>query len=504
MNITHLWDKLTLPEEGLTTFKKDIAEGKVPELPFYIIGQKKLKEVIQSRIEQIDSARMITNLIIAEYGNGKTNLLKYLELFFKSNPDRGVKVQYSRADVERTDLVLFLLKIIQDKYLDKLKDIVKVVRKNPEIIPDFVNKYESNFREIKEYTEKLFDVGHTDNEIIEILYLGTGRLSNKRYFDKQKIEQLKDFNRREILVLFLNLLSYDKKYIIFAIDEIEKIREKSKIRFSHFLTSYRELVDLFNQIKGHYLLVCFTDSVGSQEISTSNDALYTRIKNDIVEVEALKSPAEIRELIHYLNDLFETNKVIKDIYSGFSKKSATNNRVAIQEISKLLHAQDSNDSLDVMITKAEVDELYKSTELKLENDEAFKNLHRKFFDPFEYYIEALGLDSSGLNKQERTFIDNQSEKVHYFIFNTYLEDFENEKIKISKLITENADFTVIVYAPIKLELTHSKLNFVNGENFEIIDIQPKELFTLFVMFKNNYDLHPKLGEIISSYTRQKL
>jgi len=137
-------------------------------------------------------------------------------------------------------------------------------------------------------------------------------------------------------------------------------------------------------------------------------------------------------------------------------------------------------------------------------DDAFKNLHRKFFDPFEYYIESLGLKSNGLYKQERTFIDSVGEKVHYFIFNTYLEDFDNERIKITNLVSDNPDSSVIVYSPIKLELTHSKLNLFNGEKVEIIDIEPKELFILLVMYKENFDLQPKLGEIISNYTRQKL
>lgn len=504
MDTSHLWERLPLPDERLATFKKDIAEGKVPELPFYIIGQLSLKKTIKERIEQIDSARMITNLIIAEYGNGKTNLLKYLELFYKTYPQLGVSVQYSRADVERTDLVLFLLKIVQDKYLPDLINAVKALRETPHIVPGLVNNYDSNFREIQSYTQELFKPAQTDAVITELLYLGTGRLYNKRYFDKFGLEQLKDFNRREILVLFLNLLSNRSKYIIFAIDEIEKIREKSKIRFSHFLTSYRELVDLFNQIKGHYLLVSFTDSIGSSEISTANDALYTRIKNDIINIEALKAKDDIIKLIEYLNELFETKKVVSDIYSTYFKKGANNNRVAIQEISKLLYEQELDESFETQLENAQLTALFTQTEVKLENDEAFKNLHRKFFDPFEYYIDSLGLDSGALNKQERTFVDITSEKVHYFIFNSYLEDFENESLKLSSLMTENPDFDIVVYAPIKLELTHSRLNLKQNDEFEIVDIDPRILFILLVMYKENFNFQHAISNVISKYTRNKL
>ena len=503
MEIKTLWEKLSLPAGTMSKFKKDIAEGKVPELPFYIVGQDKLKATIKQRVEQIDQSRMITNLIIAEYGNGKTNLLKYLELFFKTHHDLGISVQYSRADVERTDLVIFLLKIIQDKYLNELVRIINILRETPDVIPALANNFDSNFREIEEYTNKLFTKGIDDQAIIEILYLGTGRLSNKRYFDKLKIEQLRDFNRREILVLFLNILSQDKKFIIFAIDEIEKIREKSKIRFNHFLTSYRELVDLFNQINGHYLIVSFTDSIGSSEISNANNALYTRIRGDVAYIEPLKSKTDLQTLITYLNELFDTKKDVNDIYTGLLKRDTTNNRSTIQEISKLLYAQESVESLEKMLAEIELTDLFAKTNTKLESDEAFKNMHRKFFDPFEYYIDSLGQNSDGLNKQERTFIDVDNERVHYFIFNTYLEDFENEKIRIKYLIDDNPGFSVVVYAPITLELTHSKLD-IDEDNLFIIDIEPKDLFVLLVMYRDNFDLQLQIAELISNYSRQKL
>ncbi|WP_341904145.1 hypothetical protein [Fluviicola taffensis] len=503
MNIDQLWDKLALPSGKLTGFRKDISEGKVPELPYYIVGQDALKKVVKERLEVIDSSRMITNLIIAKYGNGKTNLLKYLQLFFKTYSEFKIQVQYSRADVERTDLVLFLLKILQDQYLEEIVRIIVKIRANPDIIPKLVNDYNSNFREIKSYCEKLFEPSNSEETIIEILYLGTGRFYNKRYFDNHKLEQLKDFNRREILVLFLNILSHDSNYVVFAIDEVEKIREKSKIRFSHFLTSYRELVDLFNQVNGHYLIVSLTTASGAQEISTANDALYSRINGDIIQIEPLAKKKEMLELIDYLNDLFQTEKSSTDIYSQILRKNTPNNREAIQEISKLLYVKEAVAPLHELLETAELSVLYVDTEEKLENDDAFKNLHRKFFDPLEYYVEALGL-TKGLNKQERTFVDEVTERVHYFIFNTYLEDFENEKTKIEKLISLYPHFNIIVYSPVTLELTHTKLDLSEDERVEIIDIEPKDLFILLEMYRDNYDLQPQLTEIISNYTKHKL
>lgn len=503
MDVQTLWERLSLPEHQLTIFKADIAEGKVPELPFYIVGQEKAKEIIKSKIEQIDSTRMLTNLVIAEYGNGKTNLLKYLELYFRTYNELGVSMEYSRADVERTDLVLFLLKIIQDRYLEILIEAIIKIRQIPEAIAGLANNFQSNFREIRSYADALFNTQNSSEDIVDIIYLGTGRLNNKRYFDKRNLEQLRDFNRREIFVLFLNLLSYKKRYIIFAIDEIEKIREKSNIRFSHFLTSYRELIDLFNQIKGHYLLVSLTDSVGSQLISKTNDALYTRIKNDIITIDALRKKEDITSLITYLNDLFKTEKPVPDIQTSFSKKNAPNNRIAIQEISRLLYEEESVLTLQELLAKDNLNNLYKETEEKLEADEAFKNMHRKFFDPFEYYIESIGLDTDFLNKQDRSFRDKVNEKIHYFIFNNYVEDFESENLKLQKFLQDYPEYKVIVYAPVKLELSHNRLGFP-VEKVEIVDVEPRELFTLLSLYRENYDHQPEVSEIITKYTKSKL
>lgn len=116
---------------------------------------------------------------------------------------------------------MFLLKIVQDKYIDKIVDFVQGFS-DIDSIGLLTNNFESNFREIEEYTKLLFKEGNSREEIIEIFYLGTGRFYNKRYFDKWKIEQIRDFNRREILVLFLNILSETSTYLVFAIDEIEK------------------------------------------------------------------------------------------------------------------------------------------------------------------------------------------------------------------------------------------------------------------------------------------
>jgi hypothetical protein len=505
MVINNLWEELSQPSQSLSAFKKDVAEGKVPELPYYIVGQKELKIKIAQKISEIDGERMTTNMIVASYGNGKTNLLKYLQLFFNTvHKEHNISVNYSRADIERTDIILFLLKILQDNHLDVLIQAVKEIRRDATIIPTLVNNFQNNFAEIQDYTTKLFDANNNDETLLEILHLGTGRLYNKRYFDKYDIEQLKDFNRREILVLFLNLISYKEIYIIFAIDEIEKIREKSGIRFNHFLTSYRELVDLFNQIKGHFLIVAMTYSIGSSVIDEANPALYTRIKNDIVPIEVISKKDDVIALISYLSELFGKIENPQEIYSQLRKGDRSSNRILIQEISKYLHREIVDKSLIELLDDNELRLLYDTTKEKLNKDEAFKNLHRKFFDPLEYYIESVGINSNGLNKQERVLIDEVVDVVHYFIFNSYLEDFSNEKIKVNRLLTENLGKQIIIYAPETLGLTNSLINDYDDSRIKIIDYIPEELFVLLEMYRENFDVQTVLNGIISLYTNQKL
>ena len=77
-----MWDRLTVDEEKMDTIRKDWIEGKVPDLPFVIIDQEKLKEHISEKLSNIAGQRMVTTIIKAQYGDGKTNVLKYLSIYF--------------------------------------------------------------------------------------------------------------------------------------------------------------------------------------------------------------------------------------------------------------------------------------------------------------------------------------------------------------------------------------------------------------------------------------
>lgn len=53
MEYNGLWDRLTVDGEKMDTIRKDWIEGKVPDLPFVIIDQEKLKEHISEKLSNI-------------------------------------------------------------------------------------------------------------------------------------------------------------------------------------------------------------------------------------------------------------------------------------------------------------------------------------------------------------------------------------------------------------------------------------------------------------------
>lgn len=508
MEINNIWSKLTIPVRE--SFKRDIQEGKVPELPYYIVNQDNLKKGIKDKILQIDGDRMTTSYITAAYGNGKTNVLRYLELFFnKTYPEYNIDIIYSRADPDRIDLVVFLLKKIEDTYLDIIIEAIIKSKKNNYNYPVFAYDFQESFAEIKEYTEKLFSTENTD-ELKELLYLGTGRLANKRYFDRFNLSHLKDYNRREILVLLLNLISYYGKYLVFGIDEVEKISERSKIRFNHFLTSYRELIDLFGKINGHYLIIAITEGEKVQRLEETNYAVYTRVREDIISIQPISKIKDKKELIEYLNEIFKTENDIEEVLKRVDKLDSlkiSENRLLIQEISKILLSESSEEfqSLQKLLSDNSLYEEYEYTYDNLIKDDAFKNIHRKFFDPLEYYLDSHNR-AEFLKKQERYFLDSISNEIQYFIFNEDKDNIENEFININELLNKEKNEEIkkiIIYSPSNLELNYSGFSEIEKQLL-IIDYEPKELFTLLELYRQNIDLQESLDNVISSYTKNQL
>lgn len=82
MNLEKLWENLTPKNDNIDIIKKDLSVGIAPHLPFFIIGLNDVKNKLSNYLSQIDTSFQYC-LIKGQYGNGKTNLLKYLEYFLK-------------------------------------------------------------------------------------------------------------------------------------------------------------------------------------------------------------------------------------------------------------------------------------------------------------------------------------------------------------------------------------------------------------------------------------
>ena len=55
----------------------------------------------------------------------------------------------------------------------------------------------------------------------------------------------------------------------------------------------------------------------------------------------------------------------------------------------------------------------------------------------------------------------------------------------------------------KIGINFSELEFYD-DNVEIIDFDPKFLFALLELYRDNYDLQPALNEVIIQYTKRKI
>ena len=94
MELEKLWEKQKPLGKSLSTLRQDVAEGRVPELPYYVVDQADAKTKISAALQEIDGQRMQTRLLRADYGAGKTNMLKYLDLYFQQHSQYNIKVIY--------------------------------------------------------------------------------------------------------------------------------------------------------------------------------------------------------------------------------------------------------------------------------------------------------------------------------------------------------------------------------------------------------------------------
>ena len=507
MIIDNLWIKQTPIPEKIEVLKKDLAEGKVPELPYFMIGNKTIKSKIQSVLEEIDGSRMQTCLLTADYGQGKTNLVKYLQLYFTNHKELNTKVLYQCANVEQTDIFMVLLRQLQLHTLKELQDLFISLRGKKEVLQQLANNFQDEFAAIRDYTMALIDVNKSSEELRDLLLLGTGQLYTKRNFDKLQIQSFTNYERRCILVLFLNVLAYGKSYYIFAIDELENVYNRSVKRLSMLLTTYRDLLELFNRITGHLLLVCTTLAF---DIDTVNPPFYSRIIPHIIRLEPIKEKKELEELCNYLqSDILGTNKTSNDIQNYASilyreqRTQPLSTRLLIQRITSMLRDKEIfTNLLDYLSKHYELKDLYNQSKHYLEMTDALNMLSNSFFAPLTYYLEANGyVVGENMKKRDlQSFIDVESNRAIMFLFN----EKNNLVHKIDTLIHEYDAKNVIIFVPTNKEMSISYDDLDNYNQVRLQDYNSEELFILLDMFKSHFEHQNEIANLIHKYTNNIL
>lgn len=492
-----LWTKLPPKEDNIEGIRQDLKAGLVPNLPYFIIDNKEAKNKISEDILNIETQFSLA-YIIANYGNGKTNLLRYLEYFFNTvNSDRNIVVAYWRADVDKYDLILFLLYIIQIRFKKQLISAIQELSIGD--LDDAAINYEDAFGAIEEYVSCIKSNQGDSDKLADLVDLGTGRKYTKGAFSNLGLAQLTDYNRREILVFFLNIIAKSGNYIIFAIDELEKIHEKSKARFNSFLTSYRELIDLKSYIKGHCMITAATDASGENALASLNPAFLRRIKTFVLQLDAIKGKDDVGELVKYLNELIDTNKSVEEV-DKIAKiladsNCANNNLIVKYACENLMDSQEK--TWRELLDGYSLTDIYNEEYEKLKLNGAFEGIYTKFFDSLSRYVKVTSdLELEEVKASERVLVRNEQQEVLVFLFS---DDFESNKNRLDNISSTYPACSIRIFRPLSADTSFD----IEPEKKvkEIVTYNPEELMTLFDMFYDNYtEYGEKVQNVIHTYS----
>lgn len=508
MTTERLWDVLEIDPNKKELILKDLSEGITPELPYFVVGQEDVKNKITEYLEQIDSNYFNRSLLISDYGNGKTNILKYLQLYFQT-VNTSVKYIYEVANADKPDVFSMLLELLEFKFKKDLENAIKSSRTDN----DFIKEEKSKYTYIQEYIDCLIETEDTE-KIEELIYMGTGRYYTKKIFLDYNIPQLTDNHRKEVLVFFLNLLSRNKSYIFFAIDELEKIYEKSKARFRNFLTTFRELIDLSSQIKGHYFISAMVTSVTHfNNALEENPAFYSRIKKDILEVNFLSLNKDKLELIDNITSLLEKTisnadreEVLSKINTTFNRDNVLrSNRYIMQEIFTLLKNNENKEykDLNLILEEKELNYEFEDLSLDLEVSGAFKRIKDKFINGLRYYFNQKDQDIKQVKDFEYLYSQRKTPIYRYFVFSE--EQFNQDKPYLDDLLERDKK----VYIFYNQEQHNIKYEyFKKDEQFEkgvtLVNYNIETLLTLFIFLEEEIQYQEDIKEIIEHYTKGAL
>ncbi len=506
MDTSQLWTTLSPMEDNKEVIRQDLERGLAPNLPYFIVGLEEVKSALSTAISSID-CHFSYALIWGQYGNGKSNLMKYLKYFFLQHPECNTNVAIWRADADRYDIITFLLYIIQNEYSADLLTSLKSVAADGKV-KELCDNYSGSFAAIQGFAEKIVEKKDSDEVLQILISLGTGKLYDSNSFKKLDLTKLTDYNRREVLVFFLNALAYAKHYVIFCIDEMEKIQEKSRARFQSLLTTFRELIDLSSSIKGHMVIGAVTESVsGDHSFESYNPAFERRIKNYKLELKALDKVDEIKlmaeELVRVLGDEYKMDSyddIANEVYKNKRKYPHTSDvvRAVFAQLSRNASRKTWQDLLD----DAKLTEAFMRKRHSLEDSGILLRINQKLFAPLKDYLNIISNTDSDYEVKGQMLqcvYSTATNRCYVFLFT---DDIEANINRLKNVIKEYPKTDLIVFKPKELDINMDKLKTEGLDSVkDLIPYDPIDLMALLDLYMDNYE-NEALREVITLYTYQ--
>jgi len=506
MDTTHLWTALNPLEANKEVIKQDLERGLAPNLPYFIVGLDDVKSTLGTAISTIDS-HFSYALIWGQYGNGKSNLMKYLKYFFEQHLECKTKVAIWRADVDKYDIITFLLYIIQNEFSVDLLASLKKVAANGKV-KELCENFSGSFAAIKSFAEKIEEKKDSDEDLQTLISLGTGKIYDSNSFKRYELTKLTDYNRREVLVFFLNSLAYDQHYVIFCLDELEKIQEKSRVRFQNFLTTFRELIDLSSSIKGHMTIAAVTESVsGDHSFESYNPAFERRIKNNMLQINAIHEVDDIKEmakeLVRVLGDEYKLDSyddIANAVYKSIRKYPHTSD--VVRAVFAQLSKKASQKTWQELLEDATLTDAFMQKRQLLEDSGAPMRINQKLFAPLKDYLNIISNSENDYEVKSQMLqcvYSTATKRCYVFLFT---DDIDANINRLKNVIKEYPKADLIVFKPKELDINMDTLNKEGLEQVkDLIPYDPIDLMALLELYMDNYE-DDALREVVTVYTHQ--
>lgn len=504
MDITQLWTPLNPIEENKEIIRQDLERGLAPNLPYFIVGLQDVKPTLGTALSTIDS-HFSYALIWGQYGNGKSNLMKYLKYFFTQYPDFNTKVAIWRADVDRYDIITFLLYIIQNEFAaDLLESLKKVVTDGK--TKELCDNYSGSFAAVQAFAEKIEEKKDFDEDLQTLISLGTGKLYDSNSFKKFDLTKLTDYNRREVLVFFLNALAYAKHYIVFCVDELEKIQEKSRARFQNLLTTFRELIDLSSSINGHMILAAVTESVsGEHSFESYNPAFERRIKNYMLQVKAIREVDDIKEMakkmVRVLGNDYQLDSY-DDVANAVYKKKLPHTSDVVRALFAQLAKQADKKTWKDLLEDSKMTDAFNQKRQSLEDSGMLQRINQKLFAPLKDYLNIISISDSDYEVKGQMLqcvYSTATNRCYVFLFT---DDIEANINRLKNVIKEYSKADLYVFKPKELDINMDMLKKEGLVSVkDLIPYDPVDLMALLELYMDNYE-NDALREVVTLYTHQ--